>query len=113
MESYYPTIENSFSKEIQYKTTIYATEIIDTAGQDEFSILNSKHVRHLEPRTILEIVWLTPVPQFIGLHGYILVYSVANRQSFEMISIIRDKILNHLVRALTLPCLSLSLLSAL
>ena len=44
MESYYPTIENSFSKEIQYKTTIYATEIIDTAGQDEFSILNSKHV---------------------------------------------------------------------
>ena len=44
MESYYPTIENSFSKEIQYKTTTYATEIIDTAGQDEFSILNSKHV---------------------------------------------------------------------
>lgn len=45
--------------------------------QDEYSILNSKH--------------------FIGIHGYMLVYSVASRQSFEMIRIIRDKILNHLV----------------
>ena len=35
---------------------------------------------------------------FIGIHGYMLVYSVASRQSFEMVRIIRDKILNHLVR---------------
>lgn len=48
--------------------------------KDEYSILNSKH--------------------FIGIHGYMLVYSVASKQSFEMVSIIRDKILNHLVRAL-------------
>jgi hypothetical protein len=40
--------------------------------------------------------------QFIGLHGYLLVYSVASKQSFEMITIIRDKILNHLVSCL--PC---------
>ena len=47
---------------------------LDTAGQDEFSILNSKHA--------------------IGIHGYVLVYSIASRQSFEMVSILRDKILN-------------------
>ncbi|MCJ1298157.1 GTP-binding protein [Hypocenomyce scalaris] len=76
VESYYPTIENTFSKVIKYKTQDYATEIVDTAGQDEYSILNSKH--------------------FIGIHGYMLVYSVASKQSFEMIRIIRDKILNHL-----------------
>lgn len=52
-------------------------EIIDTAGQDEYTILNSKH--------------------FIGIHGYMIVYSVASKQSFEMVRIIRDKILNHLV----------------
>jgi len=46
--------------------------------QDEYSILNSKH--------------------FIGIHGYMLVYSVASTQSFEMVQVIRDKILNHLVR---------------
>lgn len=34
---------------------------------------------------------------YIGIHGYLIVYSVASRQSFEMIRIIRDKLLNHLV----------------
>ncbi|KAB8349449.1 hypothetical protein FH972_023476 [Carpinus fangiana] len=76
VESYYPTIENTFSKTIKYKGQDYATEIIDTAGQDEYSILNSKH--------------------FIGIHGYMLVYSMNSRQSFEMVRVIRDKILNHL-----------------
>jgi hypothetical protein len=33
VESYYPTIENTFSKVIRYKGADYATEIIDTAGQ--------------------------------------------------------------------------------
>ncbi len=37
---------------------------------------------------------------FIGIHGYMLVYSVASQQSFDMINVIHDKILNHLVR----PC---------
>lgn len=77
VESYYPTIENTFSKEIRYKGQDYATEIVDTAGQDEYSILNSKH--------------------FIGIHGYMLVYSVSSLPSFEMVQVIRDKILNHLV----------------
>ncbi|KAI6809818.1 GTP-binding protein [Hortaea werneckii] len=76
VDSYYPTIENTFSKVIRYKNTDFATEIIDTAGQDEYTILNSKH--------------------FIGIHGYMIVYSVASKQSFEMCRIIRDKILNHL-----------------
>lgn len=34
---------------------------------------------------------------FIGIHGYMLVYSVASLQSFEMVQVIRDKLLNHLV----------------
>ena len=76
VESYYPTIENTFSHEILYNTTPYLTEIIDTAGQDEYSLLNSKH--------------------FIGIHGYMIVYSVASRQSFDMVSVIREKILNQL-----------------
>lgn len=77
VDSYYPTIENTFSKLIRYKNHDFAVEIIDTAGQDEYTILNSKH--------------------FIGIHGYMIVYSVASKQSFEMCRIIRDKILNHTV----------------
>ena len=33
VESYYPTIENTFSKEIRYKGQDFSTEIVDTAGQ--------------------------------------------------------------------------------
>src|ERR1700761_298786 len=76
VDSYYPTIENTFSKVIKYRNQDFGMEIIDTAGQDEYSILNSKH--------------------FIGIHGYMIVYSVGSRQSFDMVPIIRDKILNHL-----------------
>lgn len=33
VESYYPTIENTFSKTIRFKGQDFATEIVDTAGQ--------------------------------------------------------------------------------
>lgn len=99
VDSYYPTIENTFSKTIRYKGQDFTTEIVDTAGQvsyqnykfplqlltanilqDEYSILNSKH--------------------FIGIHGYMLVYSVSSLPSFEMVQVVREKILTHLVSKL-------------
>ena len=79
VDAYYPTIENTFSKVIRHKNQDYGVEIIDTAGQDEYTILNSKH--------------------FIGIHGYMIVYSVGSKQSFDMVRVIRDKILNHMVSA--------------
>ena len=36
----------------------------------------------------------------IGIHGYVIVYSVTSRASLEMAKTIRDKILNHTVRPL-------------
>lgn len=72
VDSYYPTIENVFNKTIKYRNKEYDCDIIDTAGQDEYSILNSRHA--------------------IGIHGYILVYSIALRSSFEMVQTIYDKI---------------------
>lgn len=52
----------------------YSVEIMDTAGQDEYSILSSHHAT--------------------SMNGYVLVYSISSRSSFEMIKIIRDKILD-------------------
>ncbi|KAF9939766.1 GTP-binding protein [Modicella reniformis] len=75
VESYFPTIERSFTKQLTYHGQQYEVEIFDTAGQDEFSIFNGKHA--------------------LDVHGYVLVYSVTSRQSFEMIGVIRDKILNY------------------
>ncbi|MBE3041653.1 hypothetical protein IMZ48_03545 [Candidatus Bathyarchaeota archaeon] len=33
VDSYYPTIENTFTKTIRYKNQDFTTEIVDTAGQ--------------------------------------------------------------------------------
>ncbi|KAG2042899.1 small GTPase superfamily [Suillus americanus] len=74
VDAYYPTIENTFSKGVAYRGVEYDCDIIDTAGQDEYSILSSKHA--------------------IGIHGYVLVYSVASRRSFDMIKIVYDKIVD-------------------
>lgn len=73
---YNPTIENTFNTIIKCGGDEYATEIIDTAGQDEFSSFQRTYAT--------------------GVHGYVLVYSVTSKNSFEMVKIINDKILNYL-----------------
>jgi len=39
VDSYYPTIENTFTKVIRYRGQEFQTEIIDTAGQVDFLFL--------------------------------------------------------------------------
>lgn len=51
--------------------------------QDEYTILNSKHA--------------------IGVHGFVLVYSVTSRKSFDMIQVVYDKIANFCGMA-SIPC---------
>ncbi|EJD38442.1 hypothetical protein AURDEDRAFT_139563 [Auricularia subglabra TFB-10046 SS5] len=74
VEAYYPTIETTHTKTIEFGGIEYDCDIIDTAGQDEFSILNAKHA--------------------IGIHGYVFVYSVASRSSFDMVKIVYNKIID-------------------
>ena len=105
VESYYPTIESVFTKTVNYKGVDYDCDIIDTAGQvrllsthacpptthvlpprvpqDEYTILNSKHA--------------------IGIHGYVLVYSVTNHKSFDMVHVVYDKIVNFCGKN-SIPC---------
>ncbi|AQZ18638.1 RHB1 (YCR027C) [Zygosaccharomyces parabailii] len=84
VESYYPTIENEFTKIIQFKGNTYTLEILDTAGQDEFSLLNAKSL--------------------IGVKGIVLCYSVSNRSSFELVPVVWDKLVDQLGRD-DLPCI--------
>jgi Ras family len=78
IEPYYPTMEATHFKQIPHKGVEYDVSIIDTAGQDEYSLLSPKHA--------------------VGMHGYILVYSVASRQSFDMVKIVYEKLKNFQVR---------------
>ncbi|KAJ7193503.1 hypothetical protein GGX14DRAFT_405409 [Mycena pura] len=65
-DSYYPTVETTSRKTLTHNGKEYPCEIIDTAGQ-----------------------------YAIGIHGYVLVYSITSRASFDMIHIIYDKIVNY------------------
>jgi len=76
VESYNPTIENTFHKVIKFKGEDIETEIVDTAGQDEYS---SEFQRYS-----------------VGIQGLILVYSVNSKSSFELIKLINDKLISAL-----------------
>eukprot|EP01100_Stratorugosa_tubuloviscum_P013440 TRINITY_DN671_c0_g1_i4.p1 TRINITY_DN671_c0_g1~~TRINITY_DN671_c0_g1_i4.p1 ORF type:complete len:184 (-),score=64.28 TRINITY_DN671_c0_g1_i4:276-827(-) len=73
-ENYNPTIENTFHTTIKLKGTTYNTQILDTAGQDEFSIFHPEYSH--------------------GIQGYAIVYSVTSKASFEGAKLVNDKILN-------------------
>mmetsp|Transcript_11531 Transcript_11531/g.36646 ORF Transcript_11531/g.36646 Transcript_11531/m.36646 type:complete len:213 (-) Transcript_11531:55-693(-) len=72
-ESYNPTIENTFARKLRLKRAHFATEIVDAAGMDEYSRL--------------------PRNASVGVHGYLLVYSSANRLSFEKVEFINQALL--------------------
>lgn len=72
VESYYPTIQNQFNKQIKFRNQTYEVEILDTAGQDEFTIIQDSTI----------------------VHGYILVFAINSRSSFDLLPVIRDKILD-------------------
>eukprot|EP00339_Tiarina_fusa_P020371 CAMPEP_0117016206 /NCGR_PEP_ID=MMETSP0472-20121206/12805_1 /TAXON_ID=693140 ORGANISM="Tiarina fusus, Strain LIS" /NCGR_SAMPLE_ID=MMETSP0472 /ASSEMBLY_ACC=CAM_ASM_000603 /LENGTH=191 /DNA_ID=CAMNT_0004720181 /DNA_START=79 /DNA_END=654 /DNA_ORIENTATION=+ len=82
-EAYDPTIESTHHKTIRFKKVHFATDIVDTAGMDEFSRLSRN--------------------ASLGVHGYALVFSIASRQSFEMIDQVNDALLNTLGDAPDVP----------
>lgn len=84
VDSYDPTIENTFHTKLKHKGQEYTIDLVDTAGQDEYTMLPQSYV--------------------IDNHGYILVYSVTSRKSFEVVQDIRDRLLD-LTGSTSLPIL--------
>ncbi|XP_036102746.1 GTP-binding protein Rheb isoform X1 [Molossus molossus] len=74
VDSYDPTIENTFTKLLTVNGQEYHLQLVDTAGQDEYSIF--------------------PQTYSIDINGYILVYSVTSIKSFEVIKVIHGKLLD-------------------
>lgn len=74
VDSYDPTIENTFQSKIKHKGHEFHIELVDTAGQDEYSIIPQSYV--------------------VDNHGYILVYSVTSKKSFEVVKDIRERLLD-------------------
>lgn len=92
VDAYNPTIENTFSKSLDVDGENYSLEIVDTAGQDEWSIFHSQYSLGVCP---LFRSALCMCNVLAGIHGYILVYNIASKTSFDTLKIINDKILNY------------------
>ncbi|XP_041824024.1 GTP-binding protein Rheb-like isoform X2 [Melanotaenia boesemani] len=74
VDSYDPTIENTFTKMMIVNGQEYNLQLVDTAGQDEYSIF--------------------PQSYTIDVDGYILIYSVTSYKSFEVVRVIHEKLLD-------------------
>lgn len=82
-DNYDPTIENTHHKTIRFRKVHFATDIIDTAGMDEYSSISRN--------------------ASVGVHGYALVFSLTSRSSFENVIKINEALLNALGDAPDVP----------
>lgn len=65
VETYDPTIEDSYRKQVQIDNQSCMLEVLDTAGQEEYTALRDQWIRDGE--------------------GFVLVYSISSRASFQRI----------------------------
>mmetsp|Transcript_5918 Transcript_5918/g.14029 ORF Transcript_5918/g.14029 Transcript_5918/m.14029 type:complete len:195 (+) Transcript_5918:40-624(+) len=75
-EAYDPTIEATMSKLVRFRKVHFQCDIVDTAGMDEYSRLSRN--------------------ASMGVHGYVLVFSITSRQSLDTLSQVNDVLLNTL-----------------
>ncbi|KAJ4476717.1 ras protein [Lentinula aciculospora] len=68
--TYDPTIEDAYRKQLIVDNRMCFVEVIDTAGQEEYATLRDQWVREGQ--------------------GFILVYSIASRSTFERLDIFRQ-----------------------
>merc|ERR1712063_197721 len=73
VREYDPTIENSYRKQVTIGEESFMLDILDTAGQEEYSVMRDQYINSGQ--------------------GFLLVYSVTTKRSFETIGELKDKIL--------------------
>jgi len=73
VETYDPTIEDAYRKQLVVDHRMCFVEVIDTAGQEEYATLRDQWVREGQ--------------------GFILVYSIASRPTFERLEVFRQLML--------------------
>jgi Ras family protein len=80
--AYDPTIESTIRAKILIKGIAFMCDLLDTAGQDEYSSFSRQAT--------------------VGVHGYCMVFSVTSMQSFQAIQKIHDRV-TELVGLYTVP----------
>jgi len=74
VETYDPTIENTFTKNTKIRGQEYYIKLIDTAGQDDYSIFPRQYA--------------------IDIHACCIVFAVNSTKSFEVAKLLHEKLLD-------------------
>jgi len=72
VHEYDPTIENSYRKQVEVDGAVCVMDILDTAGQEEYRVLQDQYIHRGE--------------------GFLIIYSVTSRASFELVTKFQQKI---------------------
>lgn len=73
VEEYDPTIEDSYRKQVVIDDESCLLEILDTAGQEEFTALRDQWIRDCE--------------------GFVIIFSITSRSSFEQVSTFKEQVM--------------------
>ncbi|KAI9294995.1 ras-like protein 1 [Neoconidiobolus thromboides FSU 785] len=73
VDEYDPTIEDSYRKQCVIDDEVALLDVLDTAGQEEYSAMREQYMRNGE--------------------GFLLIYSITSRESYDEISTFHDQIL--------------------
>ncbi|KAJ5070029.1 ras-like protein [Anaeramoeba ignava] len=65
VDAYEPTIEDIYRRQIELDDEVYVLDLLDTAGQEEFSVIHDTHLRSGD--------------------GFIIVFSLVDRESYESV----------------------------
>merc|ERR1712226_1453502 len=68
VDTYDPTIQDNYRKKVNIQGKWYTLDILDTAGQDEFSALRSQYMANYE--AFLLVCSITSVPSLIELRDF-------------------------------------------
>lgn len=83
-DRYEPTIETTHRKMLLFQRICFQTDIIDTAGMDDFYRLQKNEFYRLSRNAS------------VGVDGYILAYSVTSKSSFDKLKSINNVLFNML-----------------
>eukprot|EP00500_Bicosoecida_sp_ms1_P014549 CAMPEP_0203817994 /NCGR_PEP_ID=MMETSP0115-20131106/29586_1 /ASSEMBLY_ACC=CAM_ASM_000227 /TAXON_ID=33651 /ORGANISM="Bicosoecid sp, Strain ms1" /LENGTH=364 /DNA_ID=CAMNT_0050726945 /DNA_START=21 /DNA_END=1115 /DNA_ORIENTATION=- len=79
VDSYNPTIESTFVKKLKFRGERLELRIRDTTGQDEYSTFDPRYA--------------------VGVHGFVIVFSVTSKQSLQIADMVHSQVLNSLMGA--------------
>lgn len=68
VDTYDPTIQDNYRKKVNIQGKWYTLDILDTAGQDEFSALRSQYMANYE--AFLLVCSVTSVPSLVELRDF-------------------------------------------